>query len=88
MVVNENNFTYWYLFIFALFLLSRKSNLVPVSVKKFDSSRQLCRGDITVCFTYLIVRFKWNEDYERKILLDLNKFLQSTSLIYAEIYYR
>jgi hypothetical protein len=35
--------TYWYLFIFALFLLSRKSNLVPVSVKKFDSSRQLCR---------------------------------------------
>jgi hypothetical protein len=53
--------TYWYLFICALFLPSRKSNLVPVSVKKFDSSRQLCREDITACSTYLIVRFKWTK---------------------------
>ena len=46
------------LFLFAFFLLSRKSNLVPVSVRKFNSSRQLCRGDIIVCSTYLIVRFR------------------------------
>jgi hypothetical protein len=53
--------TYWCLFLFAFFLLSRKSNLVPDSVKKFDSSRQLCRGDMTVCSIYLIVRFKWTK---------------------------
>lgn len=39
---SSTDVTYGYIFIFALFLLSRKSNLVPVSVKMFDSSRQLC----------------------------------------------
>jgi len=53
--------TYWCLFLFAFFLLRRKSNLVPVSAKKFDSSKQLCRGDISMYSTYLIVRFKWTK---------------------------
>ena len=72
--------TYWCLFLFAFFLLSRKSNLVPVSVKKFDSSRQLCRGDITVCPTYLIVRFKWAKTIQfgnRVVSIPLLTFLVS-----------
>jgi hypothetical protein len=74
------NVTYWCLFLFAFFLLSRKSNLVPVLVKKFDSSRQLCRGYITVCSTYLIVRFKWTKTIQfgnRVLSIPLLTFLVS-----------
>jgi len=41
--------------------MSRKSNLVPTSVKKFDSSKQLCRNDITVYSSFLVVSFKWTK---------------------------
>ncbi|CAG2225057.1 unnamed protein product [Mytilus edulis] len=53
--------TYWCLFLFALLLLSRKSNLVPVSTKKFDKNKQLCRGDVTVFPSLIIVAFKWTK---------------------------
>ncbi|CAC5419988.1 unnamed protein product [Mytilus coruscus] len=53
--------TYWCLFLFALLLLSRKSNLVPVSTKKFDKNKQLCRGDVTVFQSLIIVPFKWTK---------------------------
>ena len=32
----------------AFFCLLHKSNYVPISVKKFDKTRQLCCGDIAV----------------------------------------
>ena len=56
--------TYRSIFLFTFFFLRRKSNLVTVSVKKCYSSRQLCRGDIIVCSTYLIVRFRWTKTIE------------------------
>ena len=58
---NPLDTAYWCLFLFALFLLSRKSNLVPVSTKKFDKSKQLCRGDVTVFPSFLIVKFRWTK---------------------------
>ena len=40
---NSVDVTYWCSYLFAFFLMARKSNLVMVSVKKFDPSKQLCR---------------------------------------------
>lgn len=53
--------TFWCLFLFALYLLSRKSNLVPVSAKTFDKTKQLCRGDATVYSSLLVVKFRWTK---------------------------
>ena len=38
--------TFWCLFLHAFFLMLRKSNLVPNSVKQFDERKQLCRKNI------------------------------------------
>ena len=38
--------TYWCLFLLMLFLMGRKSNMVPVSVADFDPKKQLLRQDI------------------------------------------
>ena len=47
----------WAATLLAFFCLLRKSNYVPISVKKFDKSRQLCRGISllaqTVCWSTL-----------------------------------
>jgi len=53
--------TFWALFVIAFFLLARKSNLVPDSVKKFDASKQLTRGDIEVTEDSLLVTLKWSK---------------------------
>lgn len=53
--------TFWCLFLFAFFLLSRKSNLVPISSRKFDNTKQLCRKDIIIQKSYLLVKFKWTK---------------------------
>ncbi|XP_063424564.1 uncharacterized protein LOC134708169 [Mytilus trossulus] len=68
--------TYWCLFLFALLLLSRKSNLVPVSTKKFDKNKQLCRGDVTVFPSLIIVAFKWT----KTIQLDFRSTLVCDSI--------
>jgi hypothetical protein len=38
--------TFWCLFLHAFFLMFRKSNLVPNSVKQFDERKQLCTQNI------------------------------------------
>jgi hypothetical protein len=53
---NSVDVTYWCSYLFAFFLMARKSNLVPVSVKKFDPSKQLCRKNITVHRNYLVIK--------------------------------
>lgn len=58
---DRNDVTFWCLFLFAFLLMSRKSNLVPVSSKKFDNSKQLCRGDVKVYSSCLFVHFKWTK---------------------------
>lgn len=51
----------WSLFLMMFFLMTRKSNMVPMSVKKFDSNKQLTRGDIIVQDDLLLVNFKWSK---------------------------
>ena len=40
--------TFWCLSLYAFFLMSRKSNLVPNSVKTFNPNKQLCRSNIEI----------------------------------------
>lgn len=56
---NSVDVTYWCSYLFAFFLMARKSNLVPVSVKKFDPSKQLCRKNIIVHRDYLVIKILW-----------------------------
>ena len=43
------------------FLMARKSNLFPDSIKTFDSKKQLLRRDITLKDDLLIVNIKWSK---------------------------
>ena len=66
--------TYWCLFLFAFFLMLRKSNLVPSSTKKFDPATMLSRGDIVVHRDILVVFIRWsktNQFGERVLRLPL-----------------
>ena len=58
---NSLDITFWSLFLLAFFMMSRKSNLVPTSVSKFDKNKQLCRGDIVVEQDILIILVKWSK---------------------------
>ena len=53
--------TIWCLFLFVFFLMARKSNLVPDSVHKFDSSKQLTREKIVLNGDIVIVKFEWSK---------------------------
>jgi hypothetical protein len=41
--------------------MARKSNLVPDSVHKFDSSKQLTREKIVLNGDVVIVKFEWSK---------------------------
>lgn len=51
----------WALFLLMFFLMARKSNMVPTSVKTFDANKQLTRGDLTIENDLLLVNFKWSK---------------------------
>ena len=34
---------------------------MPISSRKFDNTKQLCRKDIIIKTSYLLVRFKWTK---------------------------
>lgn len=53
--------TFWCLFIFAFFLMCRKSNLVPDTIKSFDVQKQLCRKNITLADGMIIIKMKWSK---------------------------
>jgi integrase len=53
--------TYWCAFLFAFYLMLRKSNLVPVSSSAFDSTKQLTRGDVLVSSSALLVVIRWSK---------------------------
>ena len=53
--------TYWSLFLIMFFLMARKSNMVPVSARCFDSQKQLLRGDIAVHDRMLVISLKWSK---------------------------
>ena len=55
---DKANIVYWCLFLFAFFLLARKSNLVPTVHKDLAEKKFLIRKDIVDCGDHLIVSFK------------------------------
>ena len=59
----ENSFdrVLWALFLLMFFLMARKSNMIPTSIKKFDSKKQLTRGDLRLENNVLTVNFKWSK---------------------------
>lgn len=62
---DKNNFAYWCLFLFAFFLLARKSNLVPTLLKDLTEKKFLLRKDIKDCGDYLIVSMKWTKTIQK-----------------------
>jgi hypothetical protein len=60
---NSYDATFWCLFIHAFFLMFRKSNLVPDSVRSFNGVKQLCRKNFTFDKDsgILLVKIKWSK---------------------------
>ncbi|CAC5360758.1 unnamed protein product [Mytilus coruscus] len=72
--------TFWCCFLFAFFLMVRKSNLVPTSAKNFDPRKQLCRNNVIVYSDYLLVKMEWSKTIQfgnRKLELPLVKIKDS-----------
>ena len=53
--------TFWCLFLFLFFLMSRKSNMVPNSVADFNPHKQLLRQDVNFLQGALVVFVKWSK---------------------------
>ena len=51
----------WVAFLFAFFTMSRKANIVPPSVAKFDHRKHLSRGDVMVGEHGLLVYLSWSK---------------------------
>jgi len=58
---NSDDHIYWCLFLFAFFLLARKSNLVPTSSKDIVKSTGLLRSDVSEIGDNLLVTLKWTK---------------------------
>lgn len=56
---------YWCLFLFAFFLLARKSNLVPTSKNDLSNPKFLLRKDIEVVESDLLVNMKWTKTIQQ-----------------------
>jgi hypothetical protein len=68
--------TFWCLFLHAFFLMSRKSNLVPNSVKTFNPNKQLCRSNIEINSEkiILLINISWSKTVqfgERNLVVPL-----------------
>jgi integrase len=53
--------TLWCLYLFAFFLMARKSNLVPLHAYSFDISKQLARQHVQQTSQGLVVSFHWSK---------------------------
>ena len=51
----------WSISLMMFFLMARKSNLLPNSIRSLDPSKQLLRQDIQILDDMLIVHFKWSK---------------------------
>ena len=58
---NPDSVVYWCLFLFAFFLLARKSNLVPTSTNDLLSKRFLMKKNVEVHKSFLIVNLTWTK---------------------------
>lgn len=59
--VDPNSVVFSCAFLFSFFLLARISNIVPPSVRAFCAAKHLCREDIIVDGSGLLVIFKWSK---------------------------
>ena len=89
--------TFWCLFLFMFFLMSRKSNMVPISVADFNPQKQLLRQDVKILQGVLVVFVKWSKtnQYGNRLLkvpltaipdsnlCPVNAFLNMTKLVPA-----
>jgi len=67
---NPDDVVYWCLFVFAFFLLARKSNLVPTSKKDIKMNRCLFRKNVHISGENLVVCMNWSKTIqfgERKL---------------------
>ena len=62
---DKTNIVYWYLFLFAFFLLARKSNLVPTLYKDLIEKKILIRKDIVDYEDHLIVTFRLTKTIQK-----------------------
>ena len=64
---NKFHIVFWALSLVAFYTMSRKSNLVPTSIKSFDPRKQLCREDITLSSDCMLVRYKWSKRVGKRV---------------------
>jgi len=72
----KDNTVYWCLFLFAFYLVARKSNLVPTSKVDILSGRFLHISDVDIFEDYLLVHFYWTKTIqfrERELICPLVK---------------
>lgn len=56
-----DNVVYWCLFLFAFYLVARKSNLVPTTKDDILAGKFLKTGDLQVFEDYILVTFDWSK---------------------------
>ena len=60
-MTDANDMVYWCLFLFAFFLVARKSNLVPTVTDDISKGKCLLRKNVTVALDHLIVTMNWSK---------------------------
>lgn len=58
---NSDDSVFWCLFLFAFFLVARKSNLVPTRKADLEVKHFLLRGDVSTIGENLCVTFRWSK---------------------------
>jgi integrase len=78
----DEDVTYWCLFLFAFFLLARKSNLVPTYKRDLRQPKFLLRKDIQVFEHSLLINMKWSKTIQsgERILQTLLTYIPGSIL--------
>ena len=63
---SHTDLVFWCLFLFAFFLLARKSNLVPTSKKDLTDKKFLLRQDVVDRGNYLLVSMRWTKTIQKR----------------------
>ena len=79
-MADVNDTVYWCLFLFAFFLVARKSNLVPTTSDDIVKGKCLLRKNVEVKIDHLVVTMNWSKTIqfgERKLVSPLIKIEES-----------
>lgn len=58
---DQEDVTFWTLFLVGFFIMARKSNLVPDSVPTFDPRKQLIRDDVDIDNNVVLINLAWSK---------------------------